>query len=230
MPRPRVPVTSVLDVRYVESHFIDLKEMAIRCTTTTGRLREWQERGVFPQPTYFTEDGREWYSPHYATLVRRASARKVSLRALFLREFVDALAGLRKRDPDLYETVVRESKVAQAGDDQVASAFWRAFLSGDYGACLKAPWVACMIRKERLLREIERLLLEPRPDELSWGGRIRRAVDALDRLEQPFADWDRERFGHPVTRDTHITAVRNRFPAVFSRHSAAGPSAIQHSE
>jgi hypothetical protein len=76
---------------------------------------------------------------------------------------------------------------------------WGGYLSGLYGVCLHTATPENIAAKGALLARIAALL---------------RAVDELDGLERPFSPvYDRERFGRPPTRDTHIAGLRDRFEA-----------------
>jgi len=58
---------------------------------------------------------------------------------------------------------------------------------------------------------IEDAIAAPRPDDAGWRSGLRGDVDRLDEILRPFAAWDRQRFGGPVSRDRLVTAVRARF-------------------
>jgi hypothetical protein len=202
---------------------VTLPDLAATIGFAVPEIQAWQSRGEFPQPTYVSEDGSEWYTPALARLTRRCRREGTDLRTLFYREFGAALRELRRRDRALYGVVVGQT-AAHAGEHQVvASEYWAGLLSGQYGACLSVPWVPEMIRKERLLARIGALTADPKPTQSRWNRSLRRAVDDLERLEMPFADWDRTRFGKPVTRDTHIDRPRRKYPRAFSPR-APGPA------
>lgn len=81
-----------------------------------------------------------------------------------------------------------------------ASREWSAFMTGVYGVCLRSVTPENIARKELLIARIDRLLEE-----------LHAAVDALDDLEMPFSPvFDRQRFGRPPSRDTHIDGLRKR--------------------
>ncbi|HEU4947226.1 MAG TPA: DUF6058 family natural product biosynthesis protein [Kribbella sp.] len=81
---------------------------------------------------------------------------------------------------------------------------WEAYLSGQY-VCLHSVTPATIHRKAELMQAIETTADTARLTEL---------VDELDRLEPEFTAYDRLRFGGPASRDTHITAVRERMNAI----------------
>jgi Family of unknown function (DUF6058) len=97
---------------------------------------------------------------------------------------------------------------------------WDAYLSGEYGVCLKQVTPETIVRKAALMARIETLLAEPDVADVEWAGALRGAVDELDALERQFAAFDRVRFGRPSSRDRLITGTRARYPSVFERASA----------
>jgi Family of unknown function (DUF6058) len=206
---------SLEDDAYIRSHFVDLDWLAKKSGVDGLILTRWQEQSLFPQPTYVTEDGLEWYPPPYAELIRRAAARKIDLKALFKEDFLCALERLRHTDPGGYRGELAGPGGTALSPEEDVELNWQGFVSGEFGACLRMAWVPCMLRKGKLMRTIEELAAKPALDDANWRRRLRRAVDSLDRLEMPFAHWDRVRFGKPVSRDTHIQAIRQRFPDVF---------------
>ncbi|MGA8302366.1 MAG: DUF6058 family natural product biosynthesis protein [Thermoplasmata archaeon] len=219
------------DNAYIRSHFVTLELLAEKSGVSPLVLAKWREESLFPRPTYVTEDGQEWYPPAYAELVHRAASRKLDLRALFRSDFLRALEKLRRSDPDGYRAELGGPGGTELSPEADAELSWEGFMSGEFGACLRMAWVPCVLRKGKLMREIEGLVTKPEVDNPKWRDRLRRSVDSLDRLEMPFAQWDRVRFGKPVSRDTHVTAVRLRFPEVFrftserpqDRPTSAGP-------
>jgi hypothetical protein len=75
-------------------------------------------------------------------------------------------------------------------------------------SCLRVVEPETIHRKGQLVELIERLDAAVDRDDARRAA-LCTAVDELDALERPFAAYDRVRFG-PVTRDTHIDAVRER--------------------
>jgi predicted DNA-binding transcriptional regulator AlpA len=213
-----VPLTelSAEDDLYIRSHFVNLTEIARLCGFSVEEVRKRQSQGEFPRPTYTTSDGVEWYPRGYAVPVRRADATGTSLRALFFQDF----RRLSAQKPE--ETPGEDGSVSDSHIDQQILEEWKGYLSGEYGACLKVPWIPCILQKGGLMARIDALLAQPKPESWEWAIELRQAVNALDRLEQPFAHLDRIRFGGPVSRDRYIAAVRARFPQVFSGRQ--GPS------
>ena len=90
-----------------------------------------------------------------------------------------------------------------------------AWLSGEYGACLRQTTPEAIVAKGALMTAIAALVAQPRPSNHQWLTALRGAVDALDALERPFAGYDRQRFGGPTSRDRLITAARERFPEAW---------------
>lgn len=90
--------------------------------------------------------------------------------------------------------------VAQWPNSAEGNEEWNAYLSGQY-VCLHSVTPATIRRKDQLTQAIE---------SSTDPGELKQLVDELDELEPEFTAYDRLRFGGPVSRDTHITAVRNR--------------------
>jgi Family of unknown function (DUF6058) len=156
-------------------------------------LRPLVARGVLPRATYVLPDGTPMVPADHARLLEDAGG-----------------------DPDRVAPRFRERFVAAGGDPGEVEAYLASWLSGRYGACLHATTAEAIVAKDRLMDAIDALLTRPLPADAAWRGALRGAVDALDAHERPFAAYDRERFGGPVTRDRYINAIRERFPDVWS--------------
>lgn len=104
---------------------------------------------------------------------------------------------------------------------EVAGQEWRAYLSGQY-VCLKSVTPQNIRRKAELVAAIDTV-----------RGQLSQLVDELDALEPPFTAYDRLRFNGPVSRDTHIDALRTGDPvlsAVGGTTNAAPRSPIRTPE
>ena len=95
---------------------------------------------------------------------------------------------------------VREWFVAHWPEPATGQEEWEAYLSGQY-VCLHSVTPVTIQRKTELVQAIDRTT-DP--------AQLAPLVDELDALEPEFTGYDRLRFGGPVSRDTHITAVRQR--------------------
>ena len=118
---------------------------------------------------------------------------------------------------------MRRLERAAAADPNPASEAeeeWQAYLSGEYGVCLKHVTPENIVRKGALVARIEQLLAGPDPDGAEWPRNLREAVDELDALERQFAAFDRIRFGAPSSRERLITATRQAYPALFAEAMA----------
>jgi Family of unknown function (DUF6058) len=151
------------------------------------------EQGVLPRATYVLPDGTPMVPADHEALVDDAGS-----------------------DPDMVATRFRDRFIAAGGDPAQAEEEHEAWLSGEYGACLKATTPEAIVAKGALMTAITALVAAPVPTDDNWCAALRSAVDALDFLERPFARYDRDRFGGPVSRDRLITATRERFPALWS--------------
>jgi Family of unknown function (DUF6058) len=103
-----------------------------------------------------------------------------------------------------------------AADGLDADEEWRDYLSGGYAVCLRTVTPETIVRKTRLVDDIEGLLADPRPRDPDWRGALRAAVDELDRLERPFAPLDEHRLGARPTRKRLIEDPRERWPWLSS--------------
>jgi hypothetical protein len=150
------------------------------------------ERGLLPLATYVLPDGTPMVPADHTELLDDAGA------------------------PDAIPALFRSRYAAAGGDPAGADEEHAAWLSGEYGACLHRTTPESIVAKDRLMSAIGALLAGASPKDASWCGALRAAVEALDALERPFAEYDRERFGGPTSRDRLITASKARFPGVFS--------------
>lgn len=141
-----------------------------------------------PAPAYVLEDGRAFYSRDY--LNQEMDEGRFKARVL------GAATELGMAPPDADEV-------------------WHTYMTGIYGVCLWKATPENIVKKEALLGEIEVLLAAPREEDAAWCARLKNAVDQLDALERPFSPhFDREFFGRPPTRDSHIRDVRVKYPQI----------------
>lgn len=144
--------------------------------------------GHGPAPSYVLGDGREFYPADYLDQETDETQFKARLRAEMEAQNVTSI------DPD--ET-------------------WQTYLEGIYGVCLRNATPENIVRKAAALERIEALTDSPQEHDPAWVRALKTAVDSLDALERPFSPhYDRERFGKPPTRDSHIRDVRRRFPQI----------------
>jgi hypothetical protein len=156
-------------------------------------MRPLVEDGLLPQATYVLPDGTPMVPPDHADLL------------------VDAGG-----DPAAVGEHFRERFLAAGGAPELAQEEYAAWLSGGYGACLRATTPEAIVTKDALMTAITALLARPSPTAPGWRTALRAAVDALDAIERPFAEHDRTRFGGPTSRDRLITATRERFPELWA--------------
>jgi hypothetical protein len=156
------------------------------------RVRPLVEAGVLPQATYALPDGTPMVPADHSALLDDAGG--------------DASAVAR---------IFGERYVAAGGDPEQVEEEHEAWLTGEYGACLRSATPEGIVAKGSLMTAIGALLSRPRVTDGSWRRALVAAVDALDALERPFARHDRERFGAPTSRDRLITATRDRFPDLW---------------
>ncbi|HZT13463.1 MAG TPA: DUF6058 family natural product biosynthesis protein [Candidatus Baltobacteraceae bacterium] len=141
-----------------------------------------------PGPSYVLEDGTAYYPANYTSLECDEECFKRRLEAACTAESIPSLDAAQE---------------------------WESYMQGTYGVCLRDATPENIARKAALIARIDALTAEPREHDADWVQQLRQAVDALDALEMPFSpDYDRVRFGRPPTRDSHITAVRIRYPQI----------------
>ena len=160
-------------------------------------VRDLVEREILPRATYVLPDGTPMVPADHTALL-------------------DDVGG----DPEAVAARFHERFRAAGGDPAHAEEEHAAWLSGEYGACLRSTSPEAIVAKSALMTAIGGLLAVPAPSDPSWRGALRAAVDALDALERPFAAWDRQRFDGPTSRDRLITATRQRFPDLWRNRLA----------
>jgi Family of unknown function (DUF6058) len=186
------------DLAYIRAGFVPLGELAHARGAEPDEVRAQIEAGLLPKPAYVLDDGTEMVAPDYFALVDSAGGVE-RLKDHFLARHT--AASVEHERPDAEEE-------------------WEAYLSGEYGVCLREVTPENIARKSSLVARIERLLAEPLPDDTGWSHALAAAVDELDALEREFAPYDRVRWG-PVSRDRLITAVRDTYPDAFVERPAA---------
>ena len=187
---------SQADRDYIRSNFVALDDLCRARGEDAEEVRAAFAAGRLPKPAYVLDDGTEFVARDYFAL-RDAAGGIDRLPAAFAERYGDAAA-------------------REAEELDPPEAEWQAYLSGEYAVCLHQVTPENIARKVALMKRIERLLEDERPDDTAWREELREAVGELDSLERPFAEYDRVRFGGPVSRDRLIAAVRERYPAVFS--------------
>jgi Family of unknown function (DUF6058) len=190
------------DLDYIRSNFVALDDLARDRGLPPEAIRREIVDGRLPKASYVLDDGTEMVPRDYLSLADEAGGVE-RLRHLFLSRYTAAAD--------------RERQSLETAEDE-----WAAYLSGEYGVCLRRVTPENVVRKSVLVQEIDGLLAGPSPSDARWRERLRHAVDELDDLEREFAPYDRIRFGGPVSRDRLITAARERYPDVFTPESVGG--------
>jgi hypothetical protein len=182
------------DIRYVLAEYRTLEELCEGRAEGAAEVRALINDGRLPRATYVLPSGDARFPPDYFALVDEAGG-------------VDALPA-RFRARYLTAAEGSASPAADADED------WAGYLSGQFGVCLRSVTPEAMAEKNRLVRRIEELVATPADADPAWRSELRTTVDALDELERPFTDFDRQRWG-ATSRIRHIDDVRARFPAAF---------------
>lgn len=190
------------DLPYLLGSFVPLDALARAHGRDPGAVAASVAAGRLPGPAYVLHDATELAAPDFFALSDAAGGDD-ALPAWFAGAYVRAAASHPDADP--------------------AESAWHDYLSGRYAACLRSVTPVTIVRKAVLMARIERLVDAPRDLDPEWGAELRAAVDALDVLERPFAAVDRR--DGSVSRDRLISAVRDRFPALWiARRGAPPPS------
>lgn len=89
---------------------------------------------------------------------------------------------------------------------------WTAYLSGQY-VCLRSVTPVNIRRKTALVEQVKAAVsvLEQQPRDTTARGSLGEATSRLEDLELPMTDYDRLRFGGPLSRETWIEEPRRRF-------------------
>jgi hypothetical protein len=171
----------------------DIAYVTASFTPMDDSIRPLVEQGLLPRASYVLPDGTPMVPADHAQLIEDAGG-----------------------DPGAIASHFSERFLAAGGDPADAADEYEAWLSGDYGACLRTTSPEAIVAKSSLMGALGALLARPAPGDASWCAALRCAVDALDALERPFAVYDRERFGGPTSRDRLITATRERYTNVWA--------------
>lgn len=199
---------SVKDIGHISNHFLDRNTLIEKSGVSNTVIEKWINHGEFPDPTYKTPDGKEWFPPYLVILIRRSIENSSNPKDEFLKDAVKVLS-----KPGY---VYRFGKVESTGmNPEDAEKMWMDFRSGLYGACLRKPDPDSILQKGDLIRQIEELLSRPEPGNTDWCSALRKSVENLDTIEAQFTDYDRSRFGGSVSRDIFITNVKNKYMEIF---------------
>jgi hypothetical protein len=184
------PAFSSDDLAYVRCDYLTLEQLCAERSEDPAEVRRLVDERRLPQPSYVLPDGSEMYPPDYFELLDAAGG-------------VDALAGWFA---DRHRAAT--SALGAPGVDPDED--WQGYLSGQFGVCLREVSPEAMVEKNALIAEIDSLTAVPATEDEGWRASLREAVDALDEIERPFTDYDRQRWGG-TSRDSHITTVRAKY-------------------
>ena len=183
------------DIRYVIAEYRTLAELCEGRGESLAAVRVLISGGLLPEPTYVLPSGEGRFPPDYFALADEAGG-ATALPARFRARYLAAAAA-------------SPTAAADADED------WAGYLSGQFGVCLRSVTPEAMVEKNRLIRRIEALTAAPADADPTWRAALRGAVAALDSLERPFTDFDRQRWGD-TSRGRHVDRVRERYPDAFA--------------
>ncbi len=170
------------DDAYVDKFFVPLDKLCLNRSVSADVCRQHMLDERLPLPSYLKSDGTQMVPAD-------------------LLELSDQAGGIEK---------LQDWFLAQWADDREAVAEWQGYLSGQ-NVCLRTVNPDTLQRKNHLVEAISRAVADPQ-ESPQWLTELHKLVDELDELELPFTAYDRLRFGGPVTRDTTIDAIRDKFP------------------
>ncbi|SBT40127.1 DUF6058 family natural product biosynthesis protein [Micromonospora auratinigra] len=176
------PMTPTDDA-YVSTQFVVLDELCTATGQDPDDVRRLMLDRRLPLPGYLRSDGAQMVPADLFALAGRAGG-VARLPAWFIRQWTDPAHG---------------------------TAEWDAYLSGQY-VCLHRVTPENIQRKDELTAAIGAAPAQPDAGSATWRERLHGWVDELDALEPAFTGYDRLRFGGPTSRDTHVDAVRARWP------------------
>lgn len=183
------------DTQYIREHFVPLEALCRGRPEMPGQVRQRIEARELPAPTYWLADGTPMFPREYFRLWDEHGPQ---LRSRFVERWLSAA---RRAGAD--------ATLAAAEDE------WDGYLRGVYFACLREVTPENVFRKEALVRSLDALIADARPQDPAWCARLRAELEALDGLEMPFCGWDRLRFGRPVSRERVIDGPRRRWRSIF---------------
>lgn len=184
------PMYTDNDLLYLGAQYRTLDDLCAERAESVHSVRNAIARGLLPHPAYVLPDGTELFTPDFFALLDAA----------------DDLDHLRQHFHARYTRAAQAAEgITSTGEQE-----WAHYVSGIYGACLRDVTPEAMVAKEQLIWRIDTLTANARPEDDSWVAQLREAVDALDSVERPFTDYDRQRWGG-TSRDSHITAVRETY-------------------
>jgi len=184
------PTYSSNDLAYLRAEYRMLEDLCVDRSDSPEKTRDAIAAGRLPQPTYVLPEGIELFPPDFFALLDSAGS----------------LAELSNHFTDRHRQAATAVDIPTSASEHE----WTNYLSGLYGACLRQVTPEAMVAKEQLIWRIETMTAAARPDDDAWVTELREAVDALDAIERPFTDYDRQRWGG-TSRDSHITAVREKY-------------------
>ncbi len=187
------------DLENLRADYLTLEQVCAQRPESPEEIRALIAKGRLPRPSYVLDDGTEMFPADYF-------------------RFVDEAGG-----PDALRARFAERLEAAGGADDL-DLYWKSYMNGIYGVCLRDVTPETIARKAKLVSSISELLMLARPAEADWRQRLRDEVEELDALERQFTpDYDRDeaRFGRKPTRDLLIDAAREHYPEVFAAELAA---------
>lgn len=193
-PRELARRLAALDEHYIRSQFVALDDLAESRDGGAQAARKLISEGRLPQPAYRLDDGTDMVAHDFFALLDAAGDAE-TLPEWFRNRYLTAAHRFGLADG-----------LAEA-DEQ-----WAQYLSGGYGVCLKQATPESIAEKALHITTIEGLLTSRQPDDPSWAGQLRTAMDSLAAIERPGALLDPPRWGGPMSPQWYGAYLRAYFP------------------
>jgi uncharacterized protein DUF6058 len=191
-----LPELTAEDETYIRGEFFSLEDLCLGRQPHPSDYRKKIRSRELPLPTYVI-DSAEYYPADY-----------------FL--FPDSVeSGSNMREAFL----ARYRRIAAAYNESPSTNFvnqeYEAYLSGEYGVCLKTVTPETIFLKGFVMARIDELFEKPKPFDETWRSKLRGLVNRLDGLERQFASCDTGRFGSLPSRVRYIDRAGKEHPEAF---------------
>jgi hypothetical protein len=191
-----LPPLSPADKIYIQGNFHTLEELCLSRRNKPTDYRSQIRAGLLPLPTYVI-DGIEMYPADFFVFP----------------DSVGSLGDLKKEFSSRYQRGA-EAYGEQISEAQIEEEF-AAYLSGEYGVCLRWVTPETIFLKGLAMGRIDELLREPNPADSQWSAALLSWVNRLDAMEREFAPCDTARFGSLPSRVRYINNVRAKYSICF---------------
>jgi hypothetical protein len=188
-----LPPLSPADKIYIRNNFHSLEELCLGRPNQPADYRSQIRARLLPLPTYVV-DGIEMYPADFFVFPDSAGSLGDQLKKQFCVRY--------QRMAESYHQDTSEPQITEE---------FAAYLSGEYGVCLRWVTPETIFLKGLAMGKIDELLTEPDPGNAEWSAVLRSWINRLDVLEREFAPCDTARFGSLPSRVRYIDNVRAKY-------------------